>query len=89
MKWRVQAAGHIYDAGESSVIYFDRRSGDTHLISSFAAYLIEQLAEGPLDTGALVARAADVIDPAESTGLEEWVNEVMAELVALDVVQQA
>lgn len=89
MRWRIHAAGHIYDAGENSVVYFDRRSGDTHLISSFAAYLIEQLADEPLDTGELVARASGAIDPAESTDLAEWVNEVLQELVALDVVQQA
>ena len=91
MTWRVQAPGQFYDAGESSVIYFDPRSGDTHLISDFAAHLVHELSDAPADTPSLVERVTrqvetDTEEPEESTDLAGAIESILQELLSLDIL---
>ncbi len=88
MTWRVESPGQVYDAGEGSVVYFDPRSGDTHLLSDFAAYLLEQLGDGPLDTGELVARVAPDVEGGDPAEVQASVTAALEDLVSLDILKR-
>ena len=88
MKWRLQATGLFYDAGEGGVVFYDPASGDTHLLSDFSAHLLQQLTTTPTDLAEVTDRvrpalAADIDDPA---GL---VRGVLDELVDLHILKVA
>lgn len=88
MKWRIDSIGRFYDANESTVVYFDSRSGDTHLLSDFAAYVIQQLGEQQLTTEALVNRISLTIDDGDIPDLTQTVSDILEELVALDILHR-
>jgi len=88
MGWRLPASGRFFDAGEATVIYFDPRSGDTHLINELAACILQQLASGPLDTPALLARVRAVSGSADASEVDGAVNAVLEELLDLDLLQR-
>ncbi len=69
------------------MVYFDSHSGDTHLISDFAAYLMQQLGDQSLTTEELVNKISPSIDLGDSADLEEAVSGVLGELVALDILR--
>lgn len=87
MTWHVKSAGRFYDPDESSVIYFDTRSGDTHLISDFAACLIELLQKQPMTTATLLTQISPEADEYNRTELEESVVATLQELVTLDILE--
>ncbi len=87
MKWHLPCLGRFFDANEDRVIYYDRASGDTHLITPFAAHLVQLLSEGPLSTRELVERASTAIDEDAAIEAPEAVNELLDELVSLDIVE--
>jgi hypothetical protein len=88
MIWRIVSHGRFYDAGESTVVYFDLASGDTHLISDFAAYLIQQLAGQPMGIEALVNQISPDIDPDDLPEVTQVTPGVLEELVALDILER-
>ena len=87
MTWRIKGPGQIYDAGEDSVVYFDSRSGDTHLVGAFAAFIIEQLRAEDLSLESLTERALPLTDSETSDKLSEAVNTVVEELKSMDIVE--
>lgn len=87
MTWRIHPKGLLYDAHESTVVYFDAYSGDTHLLSDFAGFVMQKLGNQPLTTEELVKQIAPSIDPEEIPDLEEMVNGVLEELVSLDILK--
>lgn len=88
MRWQVQSRGRFYDANEDTVVYFDSRSGDTHLLSDFAAYIIEQLANRPLTVDELIDRISLNIEYPIDADLNEAVKAVLDELVLLEIVNR-
>jgi PqqD family protein of HPr-rel-A system len=88
MTWRIRSKGRLYDAHENTVVYFDASSGDTHLLSDFAGFVMQQLTTQPLSTEELVNRIAPSIDPEEVPDLEEMVSGVLEELVTLDILKR-
>lgn len=86
MAWRVTSPGQFYDAGESTVVYFDPASGDTHLLSDFAAHLLGLLAQRPMGLEQLLGRIEGDVENPDSTELAASVEGVLCELLALDVV---
>lgn len=88
MKWRIESRGRIYDPGENAVVYFDTRSGDTHLLSDFAAHILDQFDERPLNIRELMARVSATIEPGHIPDLEAAVTGILTELVALDVLKR-
>lgn len=48
--------------GEQHAVFFDPRSGDTHLIAALGAWLAEWLQSGPLTDAALAQRLLDELD---------------------------
>ena len=88
MTWRIHSKGRLYDAHESTVVFFDAYSGDTHLLSDFAGFVMQHLAAQPLTTEELVNQILPSIDPEEIPDLEEMVSGVLEELVFLDILKQ-
>jgi len=80
--------GLFYDAHEDTVVYFDSRSGDTHLLSDFAAHVMQQLGDDPLTTEELVNRISPTIDSSNIPQLPEAVAVVLKELLTLDILQR-
>lgn len=87
MTWRLLAKGRFYDAGEGPVVYYDPRSGDTHLLSAFAAFILQELAQRPLDIGELAARASLHIDSGDPGELDTAIHAVLGDLLRLDLLQ--
>lgn len=88
MKWRLSSAGRFYDSYEGTVVYFDTRSGDTHLLSDFAAHLVQQFGDQLLTIEELVQQIAPSLESADIPDLEEAVPDVLEELVALDILKR-
>ena len=88
MKWRVDSMGRFYDPAEDTVVYFDSQSGDTHLLSDFAAYVMQQLDDQPLTTEELVNRISAAIGSSNIPELTMDVSRVLEELVALDILKR-
>lgn len=89
MLWRIESVGRFFDANEDSVVYFDPFSGDTHLLSAFAAFLIRQFSDRPLSTEELASLLSPHLDSNDEVELLEAVSGVLEELLALDILQLA
>ncbi|MEZ5501990.1 MAG: HPr-rel-A system PqqD family peptide chaperone [Halioglobus sp.] len=88
MKWRIRSIGRYYDANESTIVYFDSCSGDTHLLSDFAAHVLQQFSDRPLTTEELVNHISQSMESGELAVLERSVSGVLEQLVALDILQR-
>jgi PqqD family protein of HPr-rel-A system len=88
MKWRIDSMGRFYDAHEDTVVYFDSHSGDTHLLSDFAAYVMQQFGDHPLTTEELVNQISPTVDSGDIPDLTEAISGVLGELLALDIVKR-
>jgi len=88
MKWRLDSIGHFYDCGENTVVYFEPDSGDTHLISDFAAYLMRRIGEveGALDTGQIIQLVTEDIEPEDLADLSGAIPGILSELTGLDII---
>jgi PqqD family protein of HPr-rel-A system len=89
MKWRRESSGRFYDANESSVVYFDSHSGDTHLLSDFAAHVVQQFGDQPLSTEQLIDKIMPTIDAGDADQLTDALPAVLEELVTLDILKRA
>jgi PqqD family protein of HPr-rel-A system len=88
MKWRIDSMGRFYDPDEDTVVYFDAHSGDTHLLSDFAAYVMRQIDEQPLTTEELVSKLSPAIESSNILELTDAVSSVLEELLALDILKR-
>jgi PqqD family protein of HPr-rel-A system len=88
VKWRIDSVGRFYDANEDTVVYFDAHSGDTHLLSEFAAYVIQQFGDQPLTAEELVSRILPTIESGDISELMEALSAVLEELLALDILKR-
>ncbi len=88
MKWRSDSVGRFYDSNESTVVYFDSHSGDTHLLSEFAAYIMQQFAGEPLTTEELMNKISPEVESGDVSDLRESVVGILEELFALDLLKQ-
>lgn len=89
MKWQFHSVGRFYDANESTVVYFDSRSGDTHLLSDFAAFILQQFGDTPLTTEGILQHLSLAIEASGEQDLEQMVVGVLEELVSLDILKRA
>jgi len=87
-KWRIESMGRFYDPAEDTVVYFDSHSGDTHLLSDFAAHIMQQLGDQHLNTEELVNRISPAIESSNIPELTMAVSGVLEELVALDILKR-
>lgn len=88
MKWQHDSVGRFYDAGESTVVYFDLYSGDTHLLSDFAAHIMQQFGDEPLTIEELVHKVSPSFESGDILDLKETVSGVLEELIALDILKR-
>ncbi|MFT4517677.1 MAG: PqqD family protein of HPr-rel-A system [Halioglobus sp.] len=88
MLWHIESIGRFYDPNEGMVVYFDRATGDTHLLSGFAAFVIEQCAGQALTTDALIEKLSGQIEDMDAAALQDSVTNVLDELFSLDILQQ-
>ena len=88
MNYRVAMPGRFYDCGESSVVYFDLQTGDTHLVSDFAAHVIETLAIKPMDANTLIDAVAMDIATEDRPDLATVIPDILGELISLDIIEQ-
>ena len=88
MKWRKNSSGSFYDANESSVVYFDPHSGDTHLLSDFAAYVVQQFGEQPRTTEQLLNQILPTVEQGDIPHLTDALPSVLEELVTLDILKR-
>ena len=89
MKWQIAPNGRTYDPGEDTVVYFDADSGDTHLISEFAALIIQQFAGRDVESGEIIELLSKQVDPELATEIPEAVPRIMDELAALSIVTES
>lgn len=91
MAWKVESMGLFYACDESMVVYFDPASGDTHLVSDFAAYLIQQIAREArfLEFDELVSLITADIEPADLPELTQAIPDILDDLASLDIVERA
>jgi PqqD family protein of HPr-rel-A system len=88
MKWRAHSPGRLYDADESTVVYFDSHSGDTHLLSDFAGCIMQTLTRQPMTTEELVRALTPSFEPDDTSDLSDLVTGVLEELVTLDILKK-
>lgn len=81
--------GRFYDADESTVIYFDSHSGDTHLLTEFAAFILQQFGDSPLTTESLMDQISSTIDSPGEAELSRAIEGVLEEMVSLDILKRA
>lgn len=70
------------------MVYFDSYSGDTHLLSDFAGFVMQQLSDQPLTTEEVVNLISLSVDPEDIPDLEQAVTGVLEELALLDILKQ-
>lgn len=87
MKWQLHSVGRFYDANESTVVFFDSHSGDTHLLSNFAAFVLQQFGDSPLTTENLLEQLSAEIESPRDKELEQLVVGVLEELLSLDILK--
>jgi len=88
MIYKVETPGRFYDCGEDSAVYFDVRSGDTHLVSVFASHIIELLSHQAMDMDSLRERLSPSMPAEYRNELSEMLPGILDELVSLDIVAQ-
>lgn len=87
MKWQIHSAGRFYDANESTVVYFDSHSGDTHLLTDFAGFIMQQFGEEPLTTEGLLDKISTAVESPGEGDLRQALLAVLEELVSLDILK--
>lgn len=84
--WHLQSTGRFYDANEETVIYYDPNSGDTHLLTDLAAFVVEQIGRGVASEAALLEQLAPHLD-GESVDAQQLLEGVLQELHHLDIAR--
>lgn len=88
MQWRLTSHGEIYDNAEGYVVYYEPRSGDTHLLSEFAAFLIRELTVAARTTAQLSQSLSPLTDSNDEKQLATSVEAALAELESLDILRR-
>ena len=86
MKWLPQPNLVIYDRDEESVVCYHSGSGETHLISAFAAHVLKKITAKPLSTAELVDALYTDVDPDDVSELKTIVPDLLDQLAELDIV---
>ena len=91
MKWQIGTVGQFYECGEDRVVYYDPASGDTHLVSDFACYLVRTLANAPraLETEEVIEIATADIEPEDLHELSLAIPGILDELAQLEIIWTA
>lgn len=88
MSYSVEVPGRFYDCGEESIVYFDVQTGDTHLVSDFAAHIIHLLTGRAMGFEMLLENLSAEVEADGFADMAAVLPDILAELVALDIVEQ-
>jgi PqqD family protein of HPr-rel-A system len=88
MQYKVELPGHFYDCGEESVVYFDLQTGDTHLVSDFAAHILRLLTGRAMGVDELVQLLLPDMEVEDPRNLATVIPDILEELVSLQIVEQ-
>ena len=88
MQWYASTPGAFYDCDEATVVYFHPPSGNTHLVSDFAAYLIRQLALEPMTVEQIAGQLAPIVAPHDHQGVANALPDLLDDLARLDIIEQ-
>ena len=88
MKWGLESKGRFYDANEGTVVYFDSHSGDTHLLSDFAAHVLQQFDARLLTIDELEYKILPTVEAEQLPELRGAITGVLNELVTLDILKR-
>ena len=88
MNWRITSPGHTYQCDESTVVYFDPMSGNTHLLSEFAGYVIQEIGRQSLTFHQIVEQVKRAVDHESIPDINAVVQRVLGELASLDLIEQ-
>ena len=69
-------------------MYFDTRTGDTHLVSDFAAHIIRMLSDRAMDMDTLRKNLLPNVDADDVGDLNSALPNILDELLSLEVVEQ-
>jgi hypothetical protein len=88
LKWKTRSIGMFYGRDEGTTIYFDPASGDTHLISDFAAFLVRHLvnAAQPLDLEEIIELVRIDIEAEDLPELRPAISGILNDLADLDIL---
>lgn len=84
--WHIESTGRFYDANEDTVIYYDPNSGDTHLLTDLAAFVVEKISQGKASEAALLEELAPHLD-GEPVDTRQLLEGVLHELRHLDIAR--
>ena len=87
MKWQIETPGLFYDNNEEFAVYFDSKTGNTHLVSELAAHLIRQFADRPLDLDDIIEKLSLNLSSEDLPELPKVIPNILNELFALDIVE--
>ncbi|MCB1679196.1 MAG: HPr-rel-A system PqqD family peptide chaperone [Halioglobus sp.] len=88
MQWYAGTPGEFYDCDEATVVYFHPPSGNTHLITAFAAYLLRELARRPMTLEQLLQYAASATAADDYRSVSCALPGLLQDLVQLDILEQ-
>lgn len=87
MKWQVldPEALHIR-IWDNEVVVYEATSGNTHLLDTAAAQVLETLTDGPADTIAIAQALAHFWPQAPAELLQKQVDVMLAELAGINLI---
>ncbi|MEM6579639.1 MAG: HPr-rel-A system PqqD family peptide chaperone [Pseudomonadota bacterium] len=88
MRWQVSKLGEFYDRDEDTIVYFDRASGDTHLLSTFAGSLLQELGERTMTVEELASILPKEAAAVDTDQFEQAVKAVLEDLSVLDIIER-
>jgi hypothetical protein len=86
MNWYVEELGEFYECAETSMVYFDPASGNTHQLGDFAAYIVKKLSSGPMTTSDLIEKISPDVDSSDLAEISRALPALLEHLVSLDIV---
>lgn len=87
MKWRACSFGKFYDRGEGAVVYFDSASGNTVLITNFAAEILRTLTRSSLSTDAIFDLHGGDLEDGTEAERKEAVKSILDDLAAGHLIE--
>lgn len=87
MLWHSCSDGLVYDRQEGLAVFFDKVSGNTHLVDEVAINILKVLSESPLSSSAIKNECIDHIGHISSVDQDQLIEDVLFELHSLDLIE--
>ncbi|GAB5450552.1 MAG: hypothetical protein Hals2KO_08800 [Halioglobus sp.] len=70
------------------MVYFEPRSGDTHLLTDFSAYVVNLLGQRAMSLEELEVTVAPSVEEDRAGDLKQFISQVLQDLETLDIVER-